>query len=128
MPVIVAAEVIARRSGDVDLLVEVSPQERLGHVGLTTVGVARVADAEQNAERRLVHHGSVDVVRVVVEAAALLEALRTHARHLSLLFGSFSVGVLILPTMIIGTGTCPRGSETGCESEPESTMPSNSAL
>ena len=65
-PVVVAAEAVARRSGDVDLLVEVDPQERLGHVGLTKVGVARVADAEQNAKRRLVHHGSVDVVRVVV--------------------------------------------------------------
>jgi hypothetical protein len=29
-PVVVAAEVVARRSGDVDLLVEVGPQERVG--------------------------------------------------------------------------------------------------
>ena len=60
-PVVVAAEVVARRSGDVDLLVEVGPQERLGHVGLTKVGVARVADAEQNAERRLCVFSDRDV-------------------------------------------------------------------
>ena len=42
---VVAAEIVARRGGGVDLLVEVGPQERLGHVGLTKVGVARVAGA-----------------------------------------------------------------------------------
>jgi len=77
--VCVAAEIVAGRSGNVDLLVEVGPQERLGHVGLAEVGVTRVADAEQGAECRLVHHRGVDVVRVVVEPVALLEALRTCA-------------------------------------------------
>ena len=104
---VVAAEVVARRSGDVDPLVEVGPQERLGHVGLAKVGVARVADAEQNAERRLVHHGSVDVVRVVVEAAALLEALRTCAPLELALRVLLGRRLAILPTMIIGTRTCP---------------------
>ena len=62
---------------NVDLLVEVGPQERLGHVGLAEVGVTRVADAEQGAECRLVHHRGVGVVRVVVVSVALPEALWT---------------------------------------------------
>ena len=69
-PVRVAAEIVAGRRGNVDPLVEVGPREGLGHVGLAEVGVTRVANAEQGAECRLVHHRGVDVVRVVVEPVA----------------------------------------------------------